>query len=163
MIESDGTVLDPNILMFAQLQQKALGKAGRSKNLIFSEDRGRYIKPMLPKGVCDFRSMPQALTISRLLPDRLHIIWVLILCMSPQCCIESHCCVLGPHLIEIVVGCGMTGKVKRLAVDATLRSAAPYQKARRERARLAGKPLKPVYVDSSDMRRCGLIIHQMPV
>ena len=46
------------------------------------------------------------------------------------------------------------GKVKRLAVDATLRSAAPYQKSRRERARQAGKQLKPVYVDSSDMRRC---------
>merc|ERR1712078_9881 len=38
------------------------------------------------------------------------------------------------------------------AVDATLRTAAPYQKPRRERDIAKGKPEKPVYVDKSDMR-----------
>lgn len=43
--------MDAKALFFGQQAQRRRGKAGRAKNVIFSEDRGRYIKPMLPK-VC---------------------------------------------------------------------------------------------------------------
>jgi magnesium chelatase subunit D len=47
MFDIDATPIDPDLIDFASRQRS--GKGG-GRGLIFSQDRGRYIKPMLPKG-----------------------------------------------------------------------------------------------------------------
>lgn len=94
MFDPEGVVMDPSVLSFSQSLQRSKGRSGRSKAMIFSDNRGRYIKPVLPKG-----------------------------------------------------------KVVKLAVDATLRSAAPYQKSRRANAKEKGERVENrVFVETSDMR-----------
>merc|ERR1711865_236381 len=91
MFDVDATPIDPDLIQFTGKNKN--GKGG-GRGLIFSQDRGRYIKPMVPKG----------------------------------------------------------NGVIRLAVDATLRAAAPYQMGRRKRSIGTDKEGRGVFVEPGDVR-----------
>ncbi len=86
ILDPEACMIDPDLLLFSSAKAKA-GNSG-SRSVIFSDSRGRYVKPIIPRG-----------------------------------------------------------KVKRIAVDATLRAAAPYQKSRRLR-----NPNKSIVIEENDFR-----------
>jgi magnesium chelatase subunit D len=87
VIAPENVALDAMLLNFGLMARRRRGQSG-GRSLIYSQDRGRYVKPMFPKG-----------------------------------------------------------EVRRVAVDATLRAAAPYQKPRHRR-----HPERRVIIKQEDLR-----------
>ncbi len=86
ILDPEACAVDPDLLLFSSAKSKS-GNSG-SRSIILSQTRGRYVKPIIPRG-----------------------------------------------------------PLKRIAVDATLRAAAPYQKTRRLK-----NPDKKIIVEESDFR-----------
>ncbi|OOV35482.1 magnesium chelatase ATPase subunit D [Candidatus Synechococcus spongiarum] len=86
LLEPEAAAVDPDLLVFQAAKSRA-GRSGR-RAVVNSDSRGRYVRPMLPRG-----------------------------------------------------------PVKRIAVDATLRAAAPYQKQRRQR-----DMSRTVVIEENDLR-----------
>ncbi|ABM71530.1 Protoporphyrin IX Magnesium chelatase, ChlD subunit [Prochlorococcus marinus str. MIT 9515] len=86
ILDPEACMVDPDLLLFSSAKSKA-GNSG-SRSVILSQSRGRYVRPLIPKG-----------------------------------------------------------KVERIAVDATLRAAAPYQKSRRLK-----NPGKTIIIEENDFR-----------
>ena len=86
ILDPESCMVDPDLLLFSSSKSKS-GNSG-SRSVILSQNRGRYVRPIIPRG-----------------------------------------------------------PVKRIAVDATLRAAAPYQKSRRLK-----NPNKKIIVEENDFR-----------
>jgi len=119
MFDVDATPMDPDLIEFSSRERA--GKGG-GRGLIFSQDRGRYIKPMLPKGKVVRLAGTFEFGRDRNLSLSVHV-------HNFPC---SHC------FLPVV--------------DATLRASAPYQKARRARAVGTNKESRGVHIEQSDVR-----------
>lgn len=95
MFDIDSTPIDPELLDFTG--KNNVGKSG-GRGLIYSQERGRYIKPMIPRGKVRARERWMSWVVGRVFFFLLYVWW-----QGYQCANAAECWGGGYDILAVFV------------------------------------------------------------